>query len=387
MNRMKTTNVGNNYSSNFLQLIHPFHIKSPFEIDNDDLADIKSLALKHNLLMLIYTQLQKYQRIISPEKFVSAFLTELKSIFLSSVTFTTRREVAGKEVVSLLRDTHIPAIIFRGSELSREIYSNPHCRNFVDIDMLIRREDAYQVDSILLGSGYVTNIPLKYWLYRIHHAVYYHPETKLLIEVHWNFGAPSFFPLNSEEIWSNVIFTDSGEDRLSPEMLMIMLLIHHHSHSFRVLKILVDIFWTLHKYENRINWHKFVKKLKKYGLLNVTLITLCQIRNIWGKTAATMESVQILQQELKKMSLRIPKFLISFFQLDLDRNYSSQLYKDKLLARFVLDKWSTILRTFTGTLFPVPEAINELYGEKRNWVLPFNYLRFISWRVKNWVQW
>ncbi len=135
----------------------------------------------------------------------------------------------------------------------------------------------------------------------------------------------------------------------------------------------------------KLELRKVIKILKKYGLLNVTAITLSQIRNIWGKTAKDMVPIQVLEKEFRKMGLRVPKILLSYFQLDLDRNYSLQLYKDKLLARFVLDKWSTILRTFTGTLFPVPEAINELYGEKRNWVLPFNYLRFISWRVKDWM--
>jgi len=41
--------------------------------------------------------------------------------------------------------------------------------------------------------------------------------------------------------------------------------------------------------------------------------------------------------------------------------------------------------SYFKTLFPVPEAIKELYGDRRNFTLPLNYLRFIKWRVREWT--
>ena len=32
----------------------------------------------------------------------------------------------------------------------------------------------------------------------------------------------------------------------------------------------------------------------------------------------------------------------------------------------------------------VPEDIKALYGDKRRWSLPFNYSRFIAWRLMAW---
>jgi hypothetical protein len=71
--------------------------------------------------------------------------------------------------------------------------------------------------------------------------------------------------------------------------------------------------------------------------------------------------------------------------MDINRNNLSTIYKDKLIARFALDRWSTIIFSFFKTLFPFPVAIKELYRDKRNWSLPFNYVRFIKWRVKEWM--
>jgi hypothetical protein len=40
--------------------------------------------------------------------------------------------------------------------------------------------------------------------------------------------------------------------------------------------------------------------------------------------------------------------------------------------------------SFVKALFPVTKAIKALYDDKRNWTLPFNYLKFIRWRLKEW---
>ncbi len=373
-------------NSIFLKLIQPFPLNSPFKIEDDDFADIKSNCLRHNLLMLVYTQLQRYQHIVSSTKSTNNFLAESRHLFLKNIAFSKLQETIEKKIVSLLREKDIPAIVIRGNEIAKEIYYSPHCRNSVDIDILIKRSDVNHANTILSEHGYVSDMPLEYWLARIHHAPYFHPETRLLVEVHWDLGVPFFFTLISKDIWKEVIYTDSEIARLSPEMLLIMLLIHHHSHSFRQLKILVDILWTLNKYEDRINWQLFTRKLKKCGLVKTTLITISQIQKLWGTTTKIMTSIQSLQQELKKTGLPAPGILISFFQFYPDKNNSQHPYKDKFLSRFVLDKWSIILLSFIRTLFPEPNAVKKLYRDKRNFFLPLNYLKFIMWRVKAWME-
>lgn len=168
-------------------------------------------------------------------------------------------------------------------------------------------------------------------------------------------------------------------------MIMIMLLVHHHTHSFRELKILVDILWAFHKYEDVIDWNLFAQKIRKIGLLKSTQIILSQVQSLWKETAEKMKSFQILQKELEDIGCRVPKFLLSYFQMDIDRKNIPNIYKDKLIARFALDRWPDILLSFPRTLFPVPEAIKEIYKDKRNLTLPFNYMRFIKWRVGDWT--
>lgn len=371
----------------FLRLIHPFSIKESLKVQKNDLQEIKALSLNHNLFPLIYTQLQKYRNLISPEQVISDFLEESKGLYLKSAVLSMQQEAVENEIIALLRNRGISSVVIKGNQIAKEIYDDPNCRISSDIDILIRREDAVAVDSILPEAGYIgeADVPLVYCLSRIHHASYDHPRNHMLIEIHWGFGVPYFFKLDSEEIWYEVIISESGDSRLSPEMLMFMLLIHHHSHSFRELKILVDIMWVMWKYEDVIDWHLFALKIKKAGLVRTTIITLNQMRSLWGKDIDQMESVRVLEQELAATGHKVPAFLLSYFRMDIGSDKEPNLYKDKLIARFALDNWSTIILSYFKTLFPVPEAIKELYSDKRNWSLPFNYVRFIKWRVKEWI--
>lgn len=374
-------------SSFFLKLIQPFPLKSLSTINKEELSEVKSQGLKNNLLMLIYTQLQKYQDEISKNDYIEKFLAEIRPLYFSSVTRSIKQEAIEKDIIFLLQKKDIPAIIIRGNEIAREIYGKPYSRNSTDVDILIKLSDMLLVDSILTDNKYSRNdsIPLKFWFHRLHHAVYYHPETNDIIEVHWNFCIPSFFRLSSEEIWNEVIIT--GEDRLklTPEMFIIMLLLHHHMHFFREFRILVDILWAFHKYEDVIDWHTFALKLKNIGLIKTSQITLNQIQGLWKEISKEMISVQTLQQAINNMGYRKHKFLLNCFQMDLQKNYQSRFCKDKVMARFALDKWSIIFFSFLKTLFPVPEAVKEIYSSKSNWTLPYNYLRFIKWRVKEWT--
>ncbi len=214
-------------------------------------------------------------------------MEESKGLYLKSIAISVKQEAVENEIISLLRRRGIPAAVIKGNRIAKEIYDDLNCRTSADIDILIRRGDAIKVESVLSKAGYIgdSDIPLIYCLSRIHHTTYYHPQNNIPIEIHWRFGIPYFFKITSEEIWNEVIFADSGQARLTPEMLMIMLLIHHHSHSFRELKILVDILWSLYKYDNEIDWHKFAKRLRKIGLLKSTQIILSQVQSLWKETA------------------------------------------------------------------------------------------------------
>jgi hypothetical protein len=207
-----------------------------------------------------------------------------------------------------------------------------------------------------------------------------------MIEIHWDFGFPYFFKLTSEQIWHEALHQGFEQVRLSPDMTLIQLLMHHYRHAFREFKILLDILWSLHRYENRINWHTFAEKLRKIGLVKTTLITLDQIQSLCKESAEKVQAVRVLDQEIQKMRYKkLPASLSRYFRMDLENRNSSHDRKDQMIARFALDRWPQILFSFYKALIPFPQAIKELYEDDRNWTLPMNYLRFMKWRIRDWA--
>lgn len=369
-----------------LRLIQPVPIKKPLKISRKELVEISSEAQKHGLLMLLYVQLRKYQDEFSENGNILDYLKETKPLFLKNGIQSACQEAVEKEVLGLLREKSVPATAFKGNTIAREIYQDPNCRTSVDIDFLIKKSDALRVDEIMSSAGYSSadNNPVEFWLSRLHHAVYTHPKYRDIIEMHWNFAIPYFFNLTSEEIWDDVFYSDAGEIRLSPEIVLISLFLHHWIHAFRELRNLLDIVWGLYRYEREMDLYHLSRRLRRIGLIKTTRITLNQMENLFPESSKEIKAFRILRKELKP-GHKASQLLLSFFKIDIEKNDLNRHNRDKLMIRFSLDRWPLIIFSFFKTLFPFPDAIKELYKDRRNRFLPLNYLKFLAWRMKSWI--
>lgn len=370
----------------FLRLVQPLPFNELLQISKSDLSEIFSEARKHGVFALLYVQLRKYNNEFAHASNIRDHLEELRPLFLNNAGHSMRQEAVEKELLGLLRKNGITAINFKGNAIAKDIYQDPNCRTSVDIDFLIKQSDAPRVDEIMSQAGYsrTNDKPVAFWLSRLHHAVYIHPKTRHIIEMHWNFAIPYLFNLSSEEIWEDVIDADTGEARLSPEMMLISLLIHHWIHAFSELKILLDIIWTLYTYKNEIDPYLFSRRLRKIGLVKTTRLSLNQMQDIFQESLKEIRVFPILKDELKS-GYKTSELLLSFFKIDIEKSDLKQQNKGNLIIRFALDRWSIIIFSFVKTLLPFPNAIKELYNDRRNWFLPFNYLRFLAWRMKRWI--
>ena len=100
-----------------------------------------------------------------------------------------------------------------------------------------------------------------------------------------------------------------------------------------------------------------------------------------------MKSFKALHQEIAQRGFKQPWKLIAYFSLNLRENYASSTFKDKLVARFALDKkWPAIILSYLKTSFPHPQAIKEYYKDQRTWILPWNYCRFTAFLIKKWLR-
>jgi hypothetical protein len=236
---------------------------------------------------------------------------------------------------------------------------------------------------------------LIFWLERLHHAAYFNKIREHTVEIHWSFGIPSYFHLSSDEIWAETEKSATGRIALMPEMQVIQALMHHHMHSFREIRSLVDLLWIFHVYADVIDWQHFAARLQKIGLIKTAQITLHQLIVLWRESVGCMRAAQELNKALTKTG-RVPKMLTAYFippPLPFAKNSSipevqvlqRRPFLDKLMMRFALDRSSTIWHSVYKSLIPSPAIIKNLYGDRRNRMLPFYYCRFLGWRLKEWL--
>jgi len=367
----------------FLSLIQPLPLKKPLLIDRNILNSIDTLAKKNNVWMLLYVQLKSVNNETLNSNDVSAYLGEQKKVFLANAARCMKQEEEEKNVISILAENNISAIVIKGNKIARQIYPDPYCRTSSDIDFLIPEFDIMSADDSLTKSGYIRTdpIPLKFWMNRIHHAAYTHPENRHRIEIHWNFGIPSYFNLTSEDIWREINKTDDGDLELSPGMQIIECIIHHSLHAYKELKILTDVLWTIYKYQKVIHWRPFVEKLSTIGMIKATGITLSQIQALWPDCAELFQDFIMRHQESNKYIRKHPKHLYRYFKIDIAADTVYHHTKDQFVVRFTLDGFFTILTAFIKTYLPRPGLIKVFFNDKRIWMLPFNYMKFIKWRV------
>ena len=367
-----------------LRFLLPFPIKDCISLSRNDLERLRSDAVRHNQLLLLYSQVKRYREMIEPAGVAEDFLEGEKAVYYRNAVRSMGQESAENRALSLLSAEGVPAVLLRGNAIAREIYNDPYYRTSTDIDILIRQEDLARSDSVFSKNGYVRgdNLPFKFCVNRIHHALYRCPDTDVLIELHWNFGIPSFFGLSSDDIWAGVVQTEKDQYGLSPAMTIIHLLMHHYMHAFRELRILTDIIWALHKYEDSIEWSSLVQKMKDIGLMKTAMITSAQITSLCGEVAVRETALSRFRGTVDSMGRRGPALLKAYFRLVPEKEYNFQDPGDKFMVRFALDKRRMILQSFVKTLFPLPKDLKQLYLDERNWMLPLHYSRFIAWRLK-----
>lgn len=374
----------------FLRLVHPAPPAGTVAVEPGALDAAAAMAVEHNLFMLLYGRVRSLRERMEPAGEADGFLERHSQLYYTGIARIAKQAAEAAEMAGLLADGGLPFVEFRGGQIAREIFGDPHSRISNDVDLLVREDDVERVDGLLGSAGFARKdpLPLKYWLGRMHHAAYGRPGSAFPAEVHWHFGIPSFFRLTNGEIWEEVIRDEvigdeSGRYRLSPKMYLVMLFMHHHLHSLVEMRPLVDLLWGMEKMKEEVDWSSFVEDAGRIGLVKTVGIALGQLRLLWGESAIAggVEPVRLLEEGLRGVRPAVSRRLRERFTIDVAGKRRSMRAADRLSVRLALDRWSTIVGSYVKVLFPAPAALEALYGRRSPLLRPLLYLRFILWRA------
>jgi len=152
----------------------------------------------------------------------------------------------------LFREQKIDLRIFKGIPLAITAFHDPTLRDTGDIDLLVAEKDIFPASEILRAQGYLRFEPqtrltprrLRSYLAHQKDFSYEHPETGLVIDLHWRLFRNPWLPANARleqvgEDWINL-----GSERiptLPAAQLLLYLCVHGALDGWLRLKWLADI--------------------------------------------------------------------------------------------------------------------------------------------------
>jgi len=204
------------------------------------------LARRHSILPLIYRQLQTHASDLVPDD----RLVQLKQSYQENVA---RNLVLTSELMTLLRtfgDAGIESVPFKGPALALIAYNDLSLRRFVDLDVIVKKEDVFRARDIILQAGYKTPKPLnedqQLVLLRTQHCLQFSRENgRMIFELHWNVASDLFAsPVSATDFWRRLIDIEidgQAVKSFSADDLLFSLCVHGSRHIWERLSWICDV--------------------------------------------------------------------------------------------------------------------------------------------------
>lgn len=223
------------------------------------------LAKRHSLVPLVYFQLQRsVASLVRPD-----VLKRFQKDFQENAA---RNVVLADELVSVLNalaEADVDAITFKGPALAVAAYGDLSLRRFVDLDVIVRRDDVPRATEVLSTLGYATTKsldPKQQSILLEHQHNLQFTRGRVIVELHWQVASELFASsVTAEELWKNlatVRIIDRDVHTLSPEDLLFALCVHGSRHLWQRLAWICDIDRVI-RTQPKLDWSRLIKRADK----------------------------------------------------------------------------------------------------------------------------
>ncbi len=227
------------------------------------------MARSHGIMPLLFWQLNA----VSPEAVPSTLLDQLGAEFRNN---SLRSLSLTGELVGLLRELEgqgVAAIPYKGPILAASAYGNIALREFVDIDVLVRKEEVFRAQKLLLAAGYrpeyrlTTAQQAAFLRYNCEHS-FLNSNGGSAVDLHWAIAERHFsFPLDTEAFWrrlDRVSLGGSDVYTLSPEDLLLVLCVQGFKDAWERLKYICDVAEVIRAHQD-MDWDRVLEQADALG--------------------------------------------------------------------------------------------------------------------------
>jgi putative nucleotidyltransferase-like protein len=223
------------------------------------------LARRHAVVALMYFRLQEVAADLVP----ATQLQRLQKYFQENAARNVLLTAELCRLIKLLAASGIEAIPYKGPALALFAYNNLALRRFVDLDVMVRKEDVTPAIELLLAEGYelsrsLTANQLRVLLRTQHNVQFRRDNRRLIVELHWEVAAHLFAPsVSADELWQGLVEIDINgvpAKSLSADDLIFSLSVHGSRHVWEGLLWICDIAWLATRHE--LHWAVLLERAK-----------------------------------------------------------------------------------------------------------------------------
>jgi hypothetical protein len=185
-----------------------------------------------------------------------------------------------QRIVRTFETQDIPVIPFKGPLLAEMAYGDVTYRRFVDLDMLVHREDIQRAKACLKNAGYspYRELSAEEELEHIDSGRGYEfvrKNNRGVVELHWALFFEIYdFGLDPEDVWKRhrTVWVGGTEMRtLSPEDLLIYLCAHGTKHRWMQIKWIADVAEHVRNHPD-LDWSAVESRAQSIGYWRVVCL-------------------------------------------------------------------------------------------------------------------
>jgi hypothetical protein len=223
-------------------------------------------ARRHGVLQLVYSQLQQRAADLIPPN----HLQRLQKYFQENSARNVLLTAELGRLIDLLESANIEAVPYKGPVLALFAYGNVSLRRFVDLDVLVRKEDVSRAIDLLLTDGYDFSKPLslsqRELLLRTQHNLQLRRDKRqLIVELHWEVASNLFASsVQADDFWSclsEIKLNQANIKSLNVEDMLFSLCVHGSRHLWERLLWICDIGWIVARHQ--VNWSKLLDRARR----------------------------------------------------------------------------------------------------------------------------
>ena len=316
-------------------------------------------ARRHGVLQLLYSQLQECAAdLIPPDQ-----LRRLQKYFQENSARNVLLTAELRRLIELLESANIEAVPYKGPVLALFAYGDVSLRRFVDLDVLVRKDDVSRAIDLLLTDGYEFSKPLslsqRELLLRTQHNLQLRRDKRqLIVELHWEVASNLFASsVQSDDLWSclsEIKLNQANIKTLNIEDMLFSLCVHGSRHLWERLLWICDIAWIVARHQ--VNWSKLLDRARSTRSQRMFLLGLYLsaklpgvrfpelITNEFGNDGALEVLASGISKTLFERAEHVPASRRQIFR------YNWQIRKD----------WSSRARYIRYALSPTDRDVNTM---------------------------